>query len=74
MRCRYVPGSEVRWRRQAERHRQQPRSRADGPRLARYDEPEAVNSLRDMAVVDANWTYSHVIVDEAQELSSMSGG
>ena len=39
--------------------------------LARYDQPEAIDSLRDMAVVDANWTYSHVMVDEAQELSNM---
>ena len=39
--------------------------------LARYDEPLALDSLRDMAVVDANWTYSHVMVDEAQELSNM---
>ncbi len=39
--------------------------------LARYDQPEAIDSLRDMAVVDANWTYSHVMVDEAQELSHM---
>ncbi len=39
--------------------------------LERYDEPLALDSLRDMAVVDANWTYSHVMVDEAQELSNM---
>jgi len=39
---------------------------------ARFAAPEARVSLADRAAADREWTYGHIVVDEAQELSPMA--
>lgn len=39
---------------------------------ARFAEPGARLSLADRAAADREWTYGHIVVDEAQELSPMA--
>ncbi len=39
---------------------------------SRFDAPEARLSVADRAAADRDWTYGHIVVDEAQELSPMA--